>query len=200
MWASAIRSRCPVVTPGFSSLSTRARTSATMRPARRMRSISARDLRVTTSDRTSRATGGLAGDGGEHVLGDLVDRLEAIDDPQQPGIVVVVDDLAEAGELLGQSRPDRVGLVVLALDERRPVDVAATLDLGRIGGLVVDMAGVATHPASRQSADELVGGHLDVDGAVDPRAPLRERARERLRLWAVPRKAVQDDAPGGVRR
>ena len=40
-------------------------------------------------------------------------------------------------------------------------------DLGRVRELVVDVAGVTAHPAARQAADELVGGQLDVDGPVD---------------------------------
>src|SRR5688572_11511649 len=118
MCASASRSRWPVVTPGLSSPSTRARTSATIRPARRMRSISARDLRVTMSVGARGAIGRLVGDGFVQVLGNRFDRALAIDDSQEPGIVVVVDDIAQIGELQGQPRSDRLGFVIRTLDER----------------------------------------------------------------------------------
>src|SRR5687767_8082562 len=167
MWTSAIRSRWPVVTPGFSSPSTRARTSATMRPARRMRSISARDLRVTTSDGAGGAVGRRIRDSRQQVLGDRFDGLDAVDDTQESRFVVVVDHLAEAGQLLAEARPDRLGLVVGPLDERGAVQVAHAGDLGRVRVLVVDVAGVATDPASGQAADELVGGHVDADRPVD---------------------------------
>ncbi len=57
MCASASASRWAVETPGLSSASIRSRTSATIRPARRIRSISARDLRVTMSGGPDRAVG-----------------------------------------------------------------------------------------------------------------------------------------------
>src|SRR5687768_14923451 len=131
MWASASWSRWPVDTPGFSSASTRARTSATILPARRMRSISARDLRVTMSGHRRGAARAGFGDGSQEVGRDLLDRPEAVHDPQQTGFVVVVGDLAEAGELLVQPGADGLGPVVLALDEGGAVQVAGPGDLRR---------------------------------------------------------------------
>src|SRR5919106_1556737 len=113
MCSSASRSRCPVETPGLSSRSTIARTSATTCPARRMRAISARDLRVTMSGvRRLR----LAGHDGMEITRDVVDRLQAVDRTQLAGARVVVDDLAKARELQVEPGLDRVGLVVLTLD------------------------------------------------------------------------------------
>src|SRR5688500_10248943 len=96
MCASASRSSWPVETPGLSSRSTSARTSATICPARRMRAISARDLRVTTSGVRRRS---LAGDGGMEVARNVIDRLQSIDRAEDAGPRVVVDDLAQAGQL-----------------------------------------------------------------------------------------------------
>src|SRR5688500_10859736 len=155
MWASASRSRWPVVTPGLSSLSTSARTSAAIRPARRIRSISARDLRVTMSVGARVAVGRRIRGGRVQLIGNGVGCMLPVADAQQTGLVGVVADVAVIGQLEGQSRPDGRGRVVRTLDERRAIDAAATLALWWIGGLVVDVAGVATHPPPRQPAYEL---------------------------------------------
>src|SRR6476620_7660767 len=117
MCASARRSRCAVETHGFSSLSTRASTSATMRPARRIRAISARDLRVTTS-----GLGMSVLDDRKQVAEDVVDRLHALDTAQDPGRGIVVDDLLQARELQVEAGAHGLRLVILALVERRAVD------------------------------------------------------------------------------
>src|SRR6476646_5516021 len=108
MCFSAIRSRWPVVTPGLSSASTRARTSATIRPAWRIFSISRRDLRVTTSGPHRSFVVG----GPDDVAADVLDRLPAIDHGEDPGLPVVVHDVVERRQLLGQAVADGRLLVV----------------------------------------------------------------------------------------
>src|SRR4051794_32366490 len=112
MWRSAIRSSSPVETPGFNSDSTSARTSATIRPAWRIFSISRRDFRVTISDALR---GGVRRH--ENLGGDLLDRSPAVDRGEDPGLAVVVDDFLERRELFVHPAADRVLFVVGPLDE-----------------------------------------------------------------------------------
>ena len=100
------------------------RTSATTRPARRIRSISARDLRVTISDRPR------AAQGVHQRVGEGVDPAPAIDARQDAARAVVVDDLEERRDLLRHPGPDGGLLVVGALDELRAVEVAQAVDAG----------------------------------------------------------------------
>src|SRR2546427_12003917 len=81
MCRSARRSRSPVLTPGRSSDSTSARTSATTRPARRIRAISAGDLTVTCRERATAmsADGPDAGQDAADGVGDLPDGPAAVD-------------------------------------------------------------------------------------------------------------------------
>src|SRR6188508_1988757 len=123
MCASAMASRWAVETPGLSSASILSRTSATMRPARRMRSISARDLRVTMSRLRP------VGQRREQRLGHRVDRLAAVDRGQDAVVTVVLDDLEQRRHLLGHPRPDGDLGVVGTLDELGAVEVAQALDL-----------------------------------------------------------------------
>src|SRR5262245_23970486 len=113
MCASARRSRWAVETPGLSSLSTSARTSATILPARRIRSISARDFLVTNGPALL-----VVRHGGGHAFRDTVDVLRPIHGPQDPTGAVVIEDLLEAGQLHLEARPDGLGLVVFALHQR----------------------------------------------------------------------------------
>src|SRR4051794_12891750 len=99
MCFSAIRSRCAVETPGFSSDSTSASTSPTIRPALRIFSISALDLRVTMSGVLARHAGRRGRDDliardelGQQVIRDAVDRLRAIDGVQDTGATVMINN------------------------------------------------------------------------------------------------------------
>jgi hypothetical protein len=60
----------------------------------------------------------------------------------------MVDDLAEGPELAGEAVADRGRPIVLALDQRRAIDIAAPRHAGRVRRLVVDMAGRLTDPAA----------------------------------------------------
>ena len=78
MWASARASRWAVLTPGLSSDSTSARTSATTRPARRIVATSAGDLRVTVIDCGPRR--------GQERVGHLGHRPAAVDRAQEAAL------------------------------------------------------------------------------------------------------------------
>src|SRR5215211_708375 len=166
MWASAMVSRWAVETPGRNSALIKSRTSPTRRPARRIFSISARDLRVTTSG----SPDGIVGESGEKIVRDRVDRADALDGPQRAGPPIVLDHLREGVELDGEPGPDRVRLVVDPLDQLRAVDVAAARLHRRVRVLVVDMARGGADPATGQPEDQLVERNLDVRRAVDPAA------------------------------
>src|SRR6476469_4836807 len=138
MCASAIRSRWPVVTPGLSAGSTGASTSATTRPASRIRAISALDLRVTISGALRTGARRLV-DGAEHVRGHAVDRLETVDRPQDALASIVIDDVGEARQRQCEPSPDGLGLIGLALDERRAIEIADAGDPRGVRVLVVDV-------------------------------------------------------------
>jgi hypothetical protein len=92
---------------------------------------------------------------------------------------------------------DRLGLVVVALDQRRAVDVAAALVLGRVELDVVDAAGLRDAPAG-QAADDLLVGRLDQQhrGELPPGG--LQVLRERVGLGHGPREAVEQEAVGGL--
>src|SRR3990172_4572772 len=112
MGRSAIRSRWAVETPGRSSDSTSARTSATRRPARRIFSISARDFRLTNPSAIEPL------ETREQVRRHCLDRPSPVDGMEHAGGPIVLDDLLEGSELAREARPDRLLAVVVALDER----------------------------------------------------------------------------------
>src|SRR6185503_15682882 len=196
MWVSASRSRWAVETPGLSSSSTIASTSATTRPARRIRSISARDFRVTTSGVRG---GGAVLDHGQQVREDVVDRLEAIDATQDPGRGVVVDDFPEARQLEVEARADRLGLVIVALVERRAIDVAGPRLTRRVARLVVHVTRFAAEPTARHAAEDLLVRDLDERCEVDSLVALGQGVVERLRLRAVAWEPVEDRAVRSIR-
>src|SRR3954452_12570604 len=101
MQRSAMRSSCAVVTPGSRASSMRANASARTRPAVRIRSISARDLRVTMS-------GGFAlcVERPDQSDLDLVDGQAPVDRDQDAVLPVVVDDLLERRDLARHARSD----------------------------------------------------------------------------------------------
>ena len=82
--------------------------------------------------------------------------------------------------------------VVVALDERRTVQVALSGDARRVGLLVVDVTGVAADPATGQAPDQLVERDIDMDGQIDPGGPAGRRCAggwrhdRRLRRAAPP--------------
>ena len=78
------------------------------------------------------------------------------------------------------------------------VDVAAAGSEWRIRVLVVDVPGGGTDPASGQPTHELIFRNVDVEGAIDPSAALRERLVQRGGLRRVPREPVEDHAGLGI--
>src|SRR6185369_13830422 len=116
---SAMRSSSAVVTPGRRAASMRANASARTRPAVRIRSISARDLRVTISGRVA-----LCVERPDERGLDLVDGQAPVDGDQHAVLPVVVDDFLERWDLGRHPGADGLLAVVIAVDERRAVDVA----------------------------------------------------------------------------
>ena len=181
MCASARRRGGRSRRPGLSSASTRARTSATSRPARRIRSISARDLRVTMSGRPDR----VVGDGGQERR-PRPRRCEPRPSTvrRTPVRAVVVDDVAQGRELHGEPRPDRLGLVV-----RRAGSAASRRGRRRRRRAAgwcsrCRRARPRADPAAGQAMDEVLGRHLDVQRAVDPRGRARRGRRRGASAWA----------------
>src|SRR4051795_6769914 len=98
-----------------------------------------------------------------------------------------------------QALADRLRLVVLALDERGAVDVAATVLLGRVEVDVVD-APALRDATPGQPADDLVVGGLDEEHGRQRAPVLVERGLERLALGDRAREAVEQEAVGASGR
>jgi hypothetical protein len=117
-----------------------------------------------------------------------------VDRHEEPALAVVGLDLAQGGQ--GQVHPgaDRLGLVILALEQLRAVQVAHAGDPWRVRLFVVDVAGVAAHPATGQALDQVLDRDLDGDRPIDLAAALGEGLVEDDRLGTIAREAVEDHA------
>ena len=129
MWRSARRSSSAVETPGSRLSSTRASTSATIRPADRIFAISAFDLRVIciSRPRAPRCAGAAmpaAASATSIAAATSSIPWQPVHGAQDAGGPVVLDDLGEGAQLLGHPGPDRVRLVVRALVQLGAVEVA----------------------------------------------------------------------------
>ena len=172
------RSRWAVETPGRSSDSTRARTSATIRPARRIRSISAGDL---TGHGHQAPPCTVVPTKRQQIGRDVVDGAPAVDGPE---------DAPDRGS----GRSPRAARPSCCSSRARIVSTRSSArwmsrdpsrshmpgHLGRVGLLVVDVPVRLADPAARHPPHELVGRDLDLERLVDPRAVL-VRARRRGR-------------------
>ena len=127
-----------------------------------------------------------------------LDRMPPVDRLEDAPIAIMAGHLAEGLELDRETGPDGLRSIVLALDERRPIEVAAPRDLRRVAGLVVDVAVLGADPATGHPADELLGLDLDLERVVDPAAVLGQGPVERLGLGLGAREAVEDDAGARV--
>ena len=112
---------------------------------------------------------------------------------------VVPDDLVQGAELLAQASLHRGRLVVGALVQLGPVDVADTRHERRLGLLVVRMALRAADPAAAEAGHQIGLRDLDVRRDVHPAAAVGEGLVEDLGLSGVAREAVEQDALRGVR-
>src|SRR5687767_7651125 len=197
MTSRATSSMSAVVAPGRAAAVHFSCISATTRPALRMRAIWAGVLRVITAVFPSPG----APRRGEAELADRSDRLDhpfehvvGVADPVNGGqhAKTLVELEERAGLFLVELQPalDRLRLVVLPLDDVSPVLVTQPRDPGR-GGDVVGRAAGATDTAPRDPVDHDFGGHVDVDGGVEPSRP--EETLELLGLDPGAGEAVEDE-------
>src|SRR6266508_5736579 len=101
------------------------------------------------------------------VPGHLIDAPPAIDRGEHPTRAVVVAHLAQRPELLSEPRPNRLDPVIVALDQGRPIDVAASREPGRMAGFVVDVAARLADPAARKAPNQLLSRDIDLEDDVD---------------------------------
>src|SRR5688500_5898936 len=131
--SSAMASSWSVVTPGLTSVATRSSTDATSAPAIAILSIWALLLSVT------RRSGAMSlalqarrlGDGVQQRVSHVGHLARTVNRAEHAAIGVVVDDLVQRRQLLLEPRLDGLWLVVVALVQRRTIDVAYALDRGR---------------------------------------------------------------------
>src|SRR3954453_12362979 len=209
MYFSAARSRSAVVTPSrtlpSSSLSVRTR----MAPAGAIFSIPWGVLRMITAP-TGYEPRAVArrpvlvlvlhaqrGDRRAQVVVDLGRAAGAVEAVQDVALVVVVDERRGLVAVDLQAPAHRLLAVVLALAERLAVDVA---DLVVLRGVVLEVVGVAVraHAPARETADDVLLGHVDQQRRGQPAVDLAQRVVERLGLLVRPREAVEQEAVGGV--
>ena len=146
----------------------RSRTSPTTRPARAMRSISARDLRVTMVRPARGVAQGIERAG--QVGGDRLDAGPPVDRRQDAGLAVVVDDLEERRDLLGHPGPHGHFVVVRSLDDRGTVVRTEAVGRRRVGDHVVDMTVGLADPAVGHALDEVFDRDVDVQRVGDAAA------------------------------
>src|SRR5688500_125042 len=197
MTSRATLSTSAVVAPGRAAAVHFSCISATTRPALRMRAIWAGVLRVITAGSRSpraprRGEAELTdrSDGLHHPLEHVVGVADTVDGGEHAETLVELEQ--RAGLPLVELQPALHGLrlVVFPLDDVSPVLVAQPGDPGR-GGHVVGRAAGATDPATRDPVDDDFGGHVDVDGGVEPARP--EEALELLGLDPGAGEAVEDE-------
>src|SRR5215208_5316963 len=187
MNSSAIRSRSPVAIPTRTFSASISRQAAVILPPSRIASSSPALLR------TIKRWLGTLPHSLEHVLRHLVDILRGVHgDEDAPLLLLVLEGLGLLVVFL-QPIPDRLLGVVLALDERPRVLLAALLRR-RVVLDVVDLAGRLALPAARKPLDELLVLRLEHDDLVYLLVYLVEHLVERLGLFLVAREAVQDPA------
>ncbi len=86
----------------------------------------------------------------------------------------------------------RLRAVILALVERRAIEVADPRVLGRIKDLMEDMPRRPAHPATREPSHQLLIRHAEVEHRAQPGAPLCQNGIQRLGLRRRAREAIQD--------
>src|SRR6476619_1934836 len=203
MWSAAMASSCWVVTPGATAARISSRASPTTRPASRISAICSGVLISTPRSRntTSDVDAGVGTDGGQRAdgtLGDLVDRSLRGDRAQQASLLV---ETHERRRLLGvdlEPTADRVGLVVVALEELAGVDVADTFLGRRVELDVPHVAALTARTPSGQPANHLVVVDLQLEHDVERRTEVVEHVAERLGLGQRAREPVEQEPVLGV--
>src|SRR4051812_7422503 len=143
---SAASSRSAVVTPSRTFDSSSARVRTRISPAAAMRSISSGVfLTITAQLRLELVFEPERGDRRADVVVDLGGRASAVETAQQAALLVERDQLGRLIVVDAQPLANRLGLVVVALDEPGAVLVAGVLALGRVELDVVDVAGFLAH-------------------------------------------------------
>src|SRR4029450_5393074 len=154
---SAIASRSAVETPGATASRIASSAAATTRPAPRIFSICSGVFSWMSSwGRRMSAPVRPQGVYGAH--GDVLDRAGRVDTHQ---LALRAEEVDQGRGLLGvldQAVGDRLGLVVVTLEQLRPAAVADVLLAGRVELDVPDLAAATTGPAARQPPDDLVVG------------------------------------------
>src|SRR5436190_8489402 len=143
MTFSAIASRSPVDTPGATASRIASSAAATTRPAPRISSICSGVFSwMSSCGRRMSAPVRPQGVDGAH--GHVLDRAGRVDPDQLALRTVEVDQRRGLLGVFDQAVGDRLGLVVVALEQLRPAAVADVLLAGRVELDVPDLAAAAT--------------------------------------------------------
>src|SRR3954471_2830735 len=190
MKRSAASSRSSVVTPGRAFPRSIVRPRARIRPAASIFSISSGDfLTIICSSEIRDRQGELElvletqrGEGGADVVVDLARRARRVE-PSQDALLVVVPHKRARLLVVDLEPPlDRLRLVVVALDQARPVLVADVLALRWVEIHVVEMAVLHADAAAAEPPHHLVVRRVEQQRGGDPPAELLQAALEHVRL------------------
>src|SRR3954454_6126360 len=193
MWSAAIASSSPVVTPGRTAARRSSSVSPTTRPARRICAICSGDL-ISMALRSRNIVGSAVRL--QHVdgtLGDLVDLALGLDRAQQPAAAVVADERRSLVVVDLQPVANGLRLVVVALEQLAPAQVADVFLLGRVELGVPHVAARAAGSATGQTAHHLVLVDAKLERSFDRLAELDEHLVEGLGLRQRARKPVEQE-------
>src|SRR4051812_29145131 len=158
--SSAIASRSAVLTPGRTASRSGARVPATTRPAWRMRTICSGVLSSISSWCMGGPTSAAVGPQGvDRADGDVLDRAGGVDADQLALGAVEVDERRGVPGVDLEALRDRLGLVVVPLEEFATTAVADALAVGRVELDVPDLPAAAAGPPTGEPADDLLGLH-----------------------------------------
>src|SRR3954452_7931552 len=193
MKRSAALSSSPVVMPGRILPASSSIVLTRMAPAAAMWSISAGDFLTIMTKRLQALFEPQGGERGADVVVDLHLVARPVEAPQQPALLVVVDERLGLVVIGGQALADRLGLVVLALAERPPALVALVVVLR---GVVLDVVEVPVGAlaAAREALHHAVVRRVDEQRGGEPALAALHLLGQRPGLSARAREAVEQEA------
>src|SRR6266511_6262491 len=160
---------------------------ATMRPARRIRSISSGDLKMIMVSSTLSQVG----QGGQDAIGDLSLGPPRVDLPEESPVGIELEERYRALPIHLKATTDRRLVLVGPLQERPAARVADAVHPGRVEENVV---GTLADGAGTAAGDALHSGllvHEKSQRRRQRRTPIRQFGLQSLRLPSVAGESVQ---------
>lgn len=128
----------------------------------------------------------------------LFDALLAVNFFEQARVAIKIDEWRGLRVIDVEPILNRLRFVVVALSQLRAVFVAFAGNLGRIGKQIIHRSASWANPARRQSINQQLVAHLDVQHRADFLFLFRQRGFERVGLRDRARKAIERHAFGAI--